>query len=47
MSDYIDWVAANTLKFEAIELKIGGETDDEKCASLVAEMIRHELCVED
>lgn len=40
LSQYIDWVARNAAKFEDVELKITGETDDEKAASLVAEMIR-------
>ena len=37
---YIEWVAQNAAKFEEVELKITGETDVEKAASLVAEMIR-------
>ena len=37
---YIDWVAQNAAKFEEVELNITGETDEEKAASLVAEMIR-------
>ncbi|HQP37529.1 MAG TPA: hypothetical protein PLI95_20230 [Polyangiaceae bacterium] len=37
---YIDWVAQNAAKFEEVEVKITGETDEEQAASLVAEMIR-------
>ena len=44
LSDYIDWVAANALKFEAVVLKVDGATGDEKAAALVAEMIAHGLC---
>jgi hypothetical protein len=38
--EYTDWVAANARKFEDVELKITGATDEERCASLVGEMIR-------
>ena len=37
---YIEWVAANALKFEGVELAVTGETDDELAASLVDEMVR-------
>ena len=37
---YIEWVAANALKFEGIELAVQGDTDDELAASLVDEMVR-------
>jgi hypothetical protein len=37
---YIEWVAANALKFEGVELAATGETDDELAASLVDEMVR-------
>jgi len=40
LPEYIDWVVQNAAKFEEVELKVTGETDDEKAASLVAEMIR-------
>ncbi len=43
LSQYIDWVVANAMKFEEVELKVTGETDEEKAASLVAEMIRTRL----
>ena len=37
---YVEWVAANALKFEGVELAMQGETDDELAASLVDEMVR-------
>ena len=37
--EYIDWVVANARKFEAVELKVEGTTDDEKAKSLVEEMV--------
>ncbi len=40
LPEYIDWVVQNAAKFEEVELKVMGETDEEKAASLVAEMIR-------
>ncbi|MBI5536450.1 MAG: hypothetical protein HY898_27255 [Deltaproteobacteria bacterium] len=40
LPEYIDWVVQNAAKFEEVELKIAGETDEEKAAALVAEMIR-------
>ena len=46
LSEYIDWVAANAKKFEAVELRIVGETDEEKAGSLVAEMVRTGLTLE-
>jgi ribosomal protein S3 len=43
LPEYIDWVVQNAAKFEEVELKIMGENDEEKAASLVAEMIRSGL----
>jgi ribosomal protein S3 len=40
LPEYIDWVVQNAAKFEEVELKVTGETDEEKAAALVAEMIR-------
>jgi hypothetical protein len=37
---YIDWVVANAQKFEGVELKVEGPTDDALAASLMDEMIR-------
>jgi hypothetical protein len=36
----LEWVVANTLKFEELQLEVKGETDEELAASLVAEMLR-------
>ena len=43
LPEYIDWVVQNAAKFEEVVLKVTGETDEEKAASLVAEMIRKGL----
>jgi hypothetical protein len=43
--EYIDWVVANARKFEEVELKIEGTTDDEKAKSLVEEMVRAGLAI--
>jgi len=37
---YIAWVAANALRFEDVALAITGETDAERAASLLDEMVR-------
>ena len=37
---YVEWVAANALKFEGVELDVKGASDEEQAASLVAEMLR-------
>ena len=37
---YVEWVAANALKFEGVDLTVQGETDDELAASLVDEVVR-------
>ena len=43
LAQYIDWVVANAKKFEEVELRVTGTTDDELSAALVDEMIRAEL----
>jgi hypothetical protein len=43
VSKYIAWVVDNTLRFEGLELKIEGETDEQQATSLVNEMIRTDL----
>lgn len=40
LRQYVEWVAANALRFEGVELAVKGDTDDELAASLVDEMIR-------
>lgn len=43
LPEYIDWVVANAQRFESAELRVRGETDEEKAASLVDEMLREGL----
>jgi hypothetical protein len=43
--EYIAWVVANARKFEDVELKVEGTTDDEKAKSLVEEMVRAGLAI--
>ena len=43
LAQYIEWVVANAKKFEEVELKVAGQTDDELSAALVEEMIRTAL----
>jgi hypothetical protein len=38
--EYIAWVVANARKFEEVELRITGATDDEQASALVDEMVR-------
>ena len=40
LAQYIEWVVANAKKFEEVELKVTGKTDDELSAGLVDQMIR-------
>jgi hypothetical protein len=37
---YIEWVVANARRFEEVELVIKGDTDEDKAAALVSEMLR-------
>ena len=37
---YIAWVVDNALRFEDVALKITGDTDAERAASLIDEMVR-------
>lgn len=46
LSEYMEWVAANALKWEAVELRHDGETDEERAKSLVDSMLEAELAVE-
>ena len=43
--EYIAWVAANARKFEDVELRITGATDDEQASALVDEMVRAGLAI--
>lgn len=40
LADYVRWVVDNSLRYDDADLKITGETDDEKAASLISEMLR-------
>jgi hypothetical protein len=40
---YIEWVVANTLKFEGIALDVSGESDEDLAKSLIGELLRVEL----
>lgn len=39
-SQYIDWVKSNVQRFEGPELHVQGDTDEQRAASLVEEMLR-------
>ena len=43
--EYIAWVVANARKFEEVELRITGATDDEQASALVDEMVRAGLAI--
>ncbi|WP_404364463.1 hypothetical protein ACIHQR_30230 [Corallococcus coralloides] len=45
LGEYINWVVGNAQRFESTELRVQGETDEEKAASLVDEMLREGLAV--
>ncbi len=40
---YVEWVVANARNFDAVELNVKGDTEDEMAASLVSEMLRTAL----
>ena len=39
LGEYIDWAAEMASSMMGVELKVSGETDEEKAASLVAAML--------
>lgn len=43
LTDYVDWVAARAGQFEGVPLEPKGATDDEKCASLLEQMLARGL----
>jgi hypothetical protein len=45
LTEYMAWVADNALRFEGVELRHDGETDEERAKSLVASMLEAELAV--
>jgi hypothetical protein len=36
---YIDWVVANALRFETVELRVAGATTEERATALVEAMV--------
>ncbi len=40
LSDYVDWAAGEALRMMEVEMNVTGDTEDEKCSSLVREMLR-------
>lgn len=40
IDEYIDYVVENTLRYEGIDLKVTGSTEEERAASLIDEMLR-------
>lgn len=44
-SQYIEWVKSNVQRFEGPELLVQGDTDEQRAASLVEEMLRTGLAV--
>jgi hypothetical protein len=45
LSEYIDWLVDQVQRIESIDLKVEGDTDDEKAASLVQAMLTSGLAV--
>ena len=45
LADYIDWVAAQALKFEGVELKVAGDDEAAKAGALVDAMLDAGLAV--
>ena len=39
LDEYIDWVVQNARRFEEVELKVAGETTEERANALVDEML--------
>lgn len=42
---YLDWVATQALKFEGVELAVGGDDDETKAAALVSAMVDAGLAI--
>ena len=45
LSEYIDWVATQALKFEGVELKVAGDDEAAKADALVKSMLAAGLAV--
>ena len=43
LGDYVEFVQNNTQTFEGVTLDVKGETEDDRCSSLVDELIRNGL----
>ena len=43
LGEYCDWVAARAGTFEGVAIEPRGTTDDEKCASLIEQMLARGL----
>lgn len=43
LSEYIDWLVDQVQRLESIDLKVEGDTDEEKAASLVQAMMGNGL----
>lgn len=43
VAQYVDFVIDHTKRFENVELKVTGSTDEELAASVIAELLRAEL----
>ena len=43
LPEYIDWVVTNAQRVESVALRVQGDTDEAKAASLVEEMLREGL----
>ena len=39
LDHYIDWVVQNARRFEVVELKVAGETTEDRAKALVEEML--------
>ncbi len=46
LSEYMAWVADNALRFEGVQLRHDGGTDEERASALVDSMLEAELAVE-
>ena len=45
LGEYVDWAAEQALRMVEVDMTIAGETDEEKCASFVSEMLRTGLAM--
>ena len=45
LAEYVGWVAQDALSYEGVELVVGGDSDADRCDSLVFGMIARGLAV--